>query len=302
MIGQVLRSAALAVVAAGGVSGAAYGLLTEQSRRARLMIGVPKAAPPCADGCYRPDGGGPLRGIGDLVLAVLGDSSAAGLGADTAAQVPGALLARGLAEECGRVVRLATHAVSGAYSRDLAAQVDAAVSDPPDVALVLIGVNDVTGTLPLSESARLLGEGVRRLHEVGAAVVVGTCPDLGAIRPIAQPLRSVAGALSLQLARRQRDAVLAAGGHPVPLADVLSPQFRSRPTELFSADRFHPNAAGYAAAAAVLLPAVCEAAGGWGGATPDPSADPAAERTLRPTVRAVNMINRALRRGRLLAT
>ncbi len=310
MIPRLLRSAVLAAGAAGGLSGAAYGLLSEQSRRARKVIGGRRRDAPRRDGYYLPDGTDYLPDGTDptdaipeaLVFAMVGDSSAAGLGVDVAAQLPGVLLARGLAEETGRPVRLVTHAASGAFTRGLAGQVDAALADRPDVALVIIGVNDVTGTLPLRESARLLGDGVARLRAAGAAVVVGTCPDLGAVRPIRQPLRSVARGLSLRLARLQRDAVLAAGGYPVPLADLLSPQFRSRPAELFSADNFHPNAAGYAAAAAVLLPAVCEAAGGWTGVTPDPTADPRAERTLRPTARAVSMVNRALRRERLVGT
>jgi hypothetical protein len=94
-------------------------------------------------------------------------------------------------------------------------------------------------------------------------VVVCTCPDLGTVEPIAQPLRLVARVWSRQLAAAQTIAVVEAGGRTVSLGDVLGPEFAANPKEMFSADRFHPSAAGYAAAAAVTLPSVCAALGLW---------------------------------------
>lgn len=265
MAGQrFFRTAAVAAGAVGGLTSAAYGLLMEQSRRARQVIGEPDDPPLLGDGVYLPDGSGPLPPDSvesPLRFGVLGDSSAAGLGVDGPEQLPGTLLARGLAEESGRPVLLTTYAVVGATTRDLPGQVDQTLGDPPHVALVIIGANDVTEKLKVHTSAALLGVEVRRLREAGIAVVMGTCPDLGAIRPIPQPLRSIARAWSLLLARAQRASVVRAGGIPVALADLLSPEFVARPEELFSSDGFHPNAAGYEAAASVLLAPVCVAAG-----------------------------------------
>lgn len=45
------------------------------------------------------------------------------------------------------------------------------------------------------------------------------------------------------------------------LADLLGHEFARRPGEMFSDDRFHPSAAGYAAAADALLPSVAAALG-----------------------------------------
>jgi len=301
---RMLRAVALAAGALGGLSGAAYGLLSEQSRRARRAIGSLEGPPPCADGVYLPDGTGPLApdapeiGETPLVFAMLGDSSAAGLGVDHAGQLPGVLLARGLAAEAQRPVRLATYAIVGATSRELAGQVDAALLDRPDIALVIIGANDVTTKLSTSTSATLLGTEVRRLCDAGVRVVVGTCPDLGAIRPIPQPLRSVARAWSLALARAQRRAVEAAGGYPVPLADLLAEEFLARPAELFSVDQFHPSGAGYETAARTLLPWVCVAAEVWSGPVPSAPARSTAAEAQRPTTRAVAWLNRALRQIR----
>ena len=75
------------------------------------------------------------------------------------------------------------------------------------------------------------------------------------------PLRWLARRWSRQLAAAQTIAVVEAGGRSVSLGDILGPEFAARPSEMFGPDRFHPSAAGYAAAASVLLPAVCIAAG-----------------------------------------
>ena len=299
-------AAAVGAGSAGTAVGAGYKLLVEQSKTARAVIGPPNRLPPEADGVYSAEGGspGPLSGPrrpDELFLVVLGDSSAAGLGCDTAEEVPGVLLARGLAEETERPVRLVTHAVVGANSRALDAQVDlaldAAGGASPDAAVIIVGANDVTAKLSPSSSALRLGLVVQRLRLLGAAVVVGTCPDLGAIRPIPQPLRSVARTWSLQLAREQRAAVLAAGGHPVAVADLLSPEFLTRPEALFSPDRFHPSAAGYEAAAALLLPALCSELGVWGGGPlPEPPRRSVTAEARRPTARVTAALNQHLYR------
>lgn len=291
------RMAALAAGAVGGLSGAAYGLLQQQSRQARRTIGAPDLAPPCADGVYLPDGSGPHADSAEqpLAFAVLGDSSAAGLGVDDPAQLPGVLSAIGLAEETGRPVRLNTHAVVGATSRDLAAQVQLATRvGHPDLVLVIIGVNDVTDRIQVHTSAELLAGAVRELRAAGSRVVVGTCPDLGAIRPIPQPLRAFARSWSLALGKAQRLAADGAGGHAVPLADLLSPEFLTRASEMFSRDNFHPSAAGYAAAVDVLLPALCQEAGVWGGPLPVPPIRSAAADARRPTSRVVARLNQAI--------
>ena len=79
---------------------------------------------------------------------------------------------------------------------------------PPDAAVMMLGANDITALNGISQSARRLGSAVRKLRARGAVVVVGTCPDLGVISAIPQPLRSLAHARAAQLARAQ------AGGRP----------------------------------------------------------------------------------------
>lgn len=279
--------------AGGAMAGAAYGMLTEQGRRARRTLAIPGWFPFRADGVYFPDGSGPVLPAAPpedvLNFAVLGDSSAAGLGVDRPEDLPGVVLARGLAEEAGRPVRLDTLAICGSTTSRFGDQVEAALVAPPHAVLIMIGANDVTLRMPPRQSAKLLGAGVSKLRAAGTAVVVGTCPDLGSIRAIPQPLRAIARTWSLTLSRLQHAAVLQADGLPVPLADLLATEFSTQPA-LFSRDHFHPSTAGYDAACSVLLPALCSVLGVWGGGPLTPSlvptaapGGPAAEPAAAPT-------------------
>jgi lysophospholipase L1-like esterase len=186
---------------------------------------------------------------------------AAGLGVSHSAETPAVLIAKGLAERAKAPVRLTSLALVGAQSTDLDRQVTLALMVRPDVAMVMIGANDVTHRIQPSISCALLQAAVRRLREAGCEVVVGTCPDLGTIEPIAQPLRDLARRWSRQLAAAQTIVVVEAGGRTVSLGDLCATAFIDNPREMFSADRFHPSAAGYAAAAMAVLPSVCAALG-----------------------------------------
>ncbi|MFB9313587.1 hypothetical protein [Nocardioides plantarum] len=105
------------------------------------------------------------------------------------------------------------------------------------------------------------GEAVHRLRTAGVEVVVGTCPDLGTIKPIAPPLKQVARAWSRRLAAAQTIAVIQQGGRTVSLGSVLGPEFAAAPAILFGPDQFHPSAEGYRALVRILLPSVLVALG-----------------------------------------
>ncbi|NMO02319.1 SGNH/GDSL hydrolase family protein [Gordonia sp. TBRC 11910] len=270
-----------AAAASAGASWAAYNYLNSQATAARAVIPHRTDNAPDADGVYLPDddprGPGPIkytRGTQvDFHLMFFGDSTAAGLGVDEPAQTPGAQLVRRVVDETGKVVRYSNKAIVGATSKGLAAQIDAAIvaRERPDVAVILIGANDVTARNWIGPSARRLGDAVHQLVDVGAKVIVGTCPDLGVVTAIPQPLRTVLRQYGLRLAAAQRSEVRSNGGRPVPMADVLAKEFLSRPDSMFSPDRYHPSAAGYALAAENLLPEVLAAIGEWGpGPLPKP--------------------------------
>ncbi|WP_214416459.1 SGNH/GDSL hydrolase family protein [Sphaerisporangium fuscum] len=261
------RIAAAAAVGGGGVTllgAAVYGLLFTEALLARKIVGRPHGMEgPPSDGVYGrwPDGENP-RGE-PISLVMLGDSTSVGLGMTDPEQTPAVILAKGLTEAARRPVRLNVFGRSGAASADLDIQVDRALKEKPDVAVIWVGANDVTTQTMPGQAVRHLQKAVRRLREAGAEVVVGTCPDLGTIRPIAQPLRWVTRRWSRQLAAAQTVAVIEEGGRSVAFADVLGPEFASYPGEMFGPDRYHPSARGYQRAAYVVLPSVCAALGLW---------------------------------------
>ncbi len=254
------RIATTAIYGGGGLglaSAALAGVIFSEIKLAHRWVGPPDGDAPAADEWWGEGPGEPL------ILAVLGDSSAAGLGAETSLETPAVLVAAGLAEVAERPVRLLNVAKVGAQSSQLGSQVAEALGEGAQLALIMIGANDVTHRVRPSQAVRSLAESVHRLREGGAQVVVATCPDLGTIEPIFQPLRWIARAWSRNLAAAQTIATVEAGGRTVSMSDVLGPEFAARPREMFSADRFHPSAEGYAAAAAVMLPTVCAALGLW---------------------------------------
>ncbi len=290
---------------AGTASWAAYKHLMAQATSARGVIGRSTAKPPEADGVYGPGDRTPERwrigSSADIHLMIFGDSTAAGVGCTVADEVPGVLVARGLADETEKRVRLSTKAIGGATSKGLEGQVDAmfVAGPPPDAAVILIGANDVTKKFSIAASAARLGNAVERLTAKGTVVVVGTCPDLGVVTAIPQPLRTVVRNWGLRLARAQSDATLKAGGHPVALADLLSPEFLAAPDTMFSADRFHPSAAGYELAARQLLPVLAAALGEWhGGPLPELPDVSAAAESRRFVPRAAASLESFLRRRR----
>jgi lysophospholipase L1-like esterase len=230
-------------------------LLLGQVQLARRTIPRAQAPPPRAAGRYGGKRGRPLT------LVMLGDSAAAGYGAAKPRQTPGALLATGISRRLGRPVHLRCLAVVGATSQRLEPQVEAALELTPDLAVIIVGANDITHRNSQADAGRHLAAAVRALRGSGAQVVVGTCPDLGTITPIRPPLRWLAGRWSRQLARVQTVAAVEAGAWTVSLGDLLGPRFAAEPHRMFGVDRFHPSADGYASAAAVLLPTVLAALG-----------------------------------------
>ncbi|MGH1561949.1 SGNH/GDSL hydrolase family protein [Mumia sp. DW29H23] len=255
------RLATAALFGGGGLGvlgGGAVGLLKLQAGRARRQIGVTDERPPSPDGVY----GAELPGE-SLRFVMLGDSAAVGYGMTRAEDTPPALVGAGLSQIAGRPVEVTSRAVVGAVSADLAGQIELALPAMPQVAAIVIGANDVTHGKNVSGAVAALGEAVETLREHGCEVVVGTCPDLGTVRPLAQPLRLLARRISRRLAAAQMITVVEAGGRAVSLSDLLQRDFWTAPTELFGEDRFHPSATGYASMVAAMLPSVAVAAGVW---------------------------------------
>ncbi|KGN32821.1 GDSL family lipase [Knoellia sinensis KCTC 19936] len=274
-MGRARRARKIAATAAYGGGGLAaataalgavgYGVIKGEAMLARRIVGTPFDSSPDDDGTYGAGPGDPIE------ILVLGDSSAAGMGAKHPHETVGGIVANGVAALLGRRVHLTNRAVVGAESSDLERQLAQGLEsiDVPDVVVIMVGANDVTHRIDRATAVRHLEITVRRARALGSEVVVGTCPDLGTIEPLAQPLRLLARRWSRDLAAAQTVAVVEAGGRTVSLGDLLGKEFAASPRTMFSEDRFHPSAAGYARAAAALLPSVCAALGVWGHDTAD---------------------------------
>lgn len=248
---HLLRNTALG---AGAATAGLAGLIASEVRLAKRAIGVSDERPPSSDGVYGDD----LPGATVRCL-VLGDSAAVGYGMPSADLTPPALIGLSLSHLLDAPVAVHSEAVVGARSEHLREQVNRGLTFKPDVAVIVIGTNDITHWVPIATSVKRLGVAVRRLVDAGCDVVVGTVPDLGTIRPIPQPLRWIAQQNGRRLARAQTVAVVSAGGRAVSLGDLIGPLFAERSDVMFGTDRFHPSAAGYANMVSVLVPSLAAA-------------------------------------------
>ncbi len=257
---SLTRTLAPGAAVAGGTALAVLGvreLIRRQARVARRVIGKPLGEDAHkADKVYRSKHGDPIE------LLLLGDSIAAGLGADRAKRTLGAQLARRLADRTDRAVRLHTAAVVGSETVMLRTQL-AGLPDGyvADVAVIVTGGNDVTHRVKPTVSCDHLESAVTTLQGQGTHVVVGTCPDLSALTAVPQPLRTIIGLASRQLASAQRETVTAIGARAVSLGQVVGPFFVAQPAKMFAIDRFHPSGAGYRRTAKAMLPSVLAALG-----------------------------------------
>ena len=108
--------------------------------------------------------------------------------------------------------------------------------------------NDVTHRVHPSTAVRHLDQAVRRLRDMGAEVVVRTCPDLGTVEPVPQPLRWILGrdAAHLDHALVRHLAGQTARLHlPLPEAPRTPGKDDATPEGWMARDGFHPGLLGY---------------------------------------------------------
>lgn len=190
-----------------------------------------------------------------LEFVVLGDSTAAGVGAGTAARAYPTLLARRLASE-GRRVELMGFGASGARVADvLREQVPMAMNARPDLVFVGIGANDVIHLTPLEEIDEDMRAALDRLRSTGAVIVAAGVPDMRAAAFL-QPLRALAGWRGDRVSAVIYEAARASGVPAVRLAEQTGKYFASEPDKSYSEDDFHPGPGGYERWADAIYPAL----------------------------------------------
>lgn len=216
---------------------------------------LPTTPPLVLGGTFGPPDGGPLR------FVVLGDSTAAGLGAGSPEFAYSTVLSERLGRD-GYRVELIAFGVSGARVKDIAdEQAQKAVEVDPDLVFVGIGANDASHLTSLSSVESNMDAALTRLETTGATIVVAGPPDMRAHAWL-EPLRSIVGWRGRQVAARIEGVAARHGLLTVPLAKLAGPYFATHPENAYAADDFHPGPGGYAAWADAIYPVLVRALAG----------------------------------------
>jgi len=199
------------------------------------------------------DPAGTCAGAGPAVrLAVLGDSTAAGVGAARHRDALAGMLGAAVAGRTGRAVSWRAVARSGATSRTARDLVPGLVDGGwrPDVVVVVVGVNDLKNLRRLRDWDRDVPALLAAIDERSGKVPVIICgmAPVSRFPALPQQMRAV-----MALRARAMDHVLRrlAGDRHVP----VDPQIIGN--GFFAEDGFHPSSSGYRAWAGQLAgPAV----------------------------------------------
>jgi len=194
-----------------------------------------------------PEPDGPRRGtVGRggvrLRLLVVGDSSAAGVGARTQREALARPLAERIAERLAGSVRWQLVARSGLTSEGVCDELVSAQPRPADVAVVVVGVNDITRDVPLAVALRhrsRIADWLRR-HGEARHVIFPALPEMERFPAVPKPLSWYAGRVARRNNRAQRRwAAQQAGVTHLEMEGVTQ-------ASLFCEDGFHPAPALYA--------------------------------------------------------
>ena len=193
-----------------------------------------------------------------VTLVVMGDSTAAGLGAGEPAHSYPQVLARRLASD-GYRVNLRVFGLSGARVKDvLHEQLPQALEVDPDYVFIGIGANDVTHLTSLGGLRSDMTKVLRTLDELtDAETVIAGAPDMRA-PAFYEPLRSLAGWRGRQVAGAIEDVGHDQGVAVVELAKETGPKFGADSERFHSSDDFHPSADGYQLWADAIYPVLKE--------------------------------------------
>lgn len=192
-----------------------------------------------------PEADGPRQGqVGrgaPLALLVAGDSSAAGVGVAHQRDALALPLASALAAAAGRRVHWQLLAQTGLDSAQTLALLQARAGLAADLAVVVTGVNDVTGQVASTRAVAAREALANWLRNAAGVrhVVFTPVPPMQAFPALPQPLRWVAGADAARHNRALRD--WAATRSDVSCVDLQLPA----QGEAVAADGFHPGADTY---------------------------------------------------------
>lgn len=186
---------------------------------------------------------GKIAGPNPLRLLVFGDSTAAGVGAESQGEALSGVLSRELHERLGRGVEWQLQGRSGVTSGELRSYfLPAATSEPYDIVFLAIGVNDVMHMRTKRQFANDLAAILDDLRTASpeAWIIVPGIPRMERFPSLPEPLSKVLGARAHRMNRGARQVIEGryriVHAKPWPLG---KPGF-------FAVDQFHPSATGYA--------------------------------------------------------
>jgi lysophospholipase L1-like esterase len=184
-----------------------------------------------------PEAAGPRDGVvgeGDVKTSalVVGDSSAAGVGVADQAQALALPLAKALAARIGGAVRWQLVAQSGVNTRELIELIRRTKPRPADVAVIVVGVNDVTSQTPATAFAAQLAELVRNVP--ATEFLFCGVPPMHLFSALPQPLRWYLGRHARLLDAAMREWC-DAHGHGYCASDL------STDPRMLADDGYHPG-------------------------------------------------------------
>lgn len=201
-------------------------LVTQALRVRRMAQSLPEASGPRAG----TSGQGPK-----LRLAIVGDSSAAGVGVSTQSEALTGQVTRLLARDFEVTWHL--DALTGATTQSTIARLDAAQPQPFDIVITALGVNDVTRLIPAATWVRQQEKLLARLRTLYApkCFYVSGMPPLEHFPLLPEPLRWTLGRHAQKL-ERARTAALKTHQDVtlVPFNQPLKP-------DMMATDGFHPG-------------------------------------------------------------
>jgi lysophospholipase L1-like esterase len=208
-------------------------LLPQARRTKRAIPRLPDAAQPW---------NGRIDGDDPVSILVLGDSTAAGVGADTQDDALPGNLARTLSHEWERGVTWRAIGENGATTGDIVRRyLGEASRDQYDIVFVSLGANDALTLRSAGAFRRDLRTILRRLRSVSpkALILVSSLPGFSQFSALPNPLRWALHLHSQNLETAARRFVRLEPGV------LMSPPAPEYTAGFFASDRFHPSPKGY---------------------------------------------------------
>lgn len=215
-------------------------VLLAQGRRVRRTVVLLPEPEGAREGA---DGSGPL-----LRLLVVGDSAAAGVGAQTQDDALTGRVVAGLAPSFH--VRWKLVAFTGATTADMLDHLEKTPAGHFDVVLASLGVNDVTGGCSLAQWRQQQEQLITLLRDRFHArhILLSGLPPMHRFPALPQPLRWYLGSRA-----RDFDHVLAGLARNHASAEFVKLGYAMMDTQAMAADGFHPGPAIYGSWAAELV-------------------------------------------------